>query len=116
MSDQPSTDHWNEREWLAFLLLCAAEADGIEDVREMRLLRVNFGSELIDRMRDHYQGMRPEARTALLRDTLPMRLRERPAREKVQRLLRQVVMADGDYRPEEQALVHRISQWLRGEP
>jgi uncharacterized tellurite resistance protein B-like protein len=115
MNDSHNTAHWSDREWLAFLLIASADADGVEDIHEMRFIRVGLGGKLTDRMHAIFAEMSPEDRENALRESLPQRLQGRKEREKVQKLLQKMVLADGEYGPEEQALVRRISNWLRGE-
>lgn len=105
---------WSDREWLAFLLIAAADADDDHDIHELRFARVGLGKGTVDAMTERYMAMGEEARNQILRESLPQRLPTLKSREKVQKLLRQMVLADGEYGPEEQALVKRISGWLRG--
>jgi uncharacterized tellurite resistance protein B-like protein len=114
MNDSSTPLQWSEREWLAFLLIAAADSDGDQDVHEMRFARVGLGNSVVDGMKQQFEGMSPESRDKVLQETLPERLSSLKSREKVQKLLKTMVLADGEYGPQEQALVKRISGWLRG--
>lgn len=113
MDNSPSPLEWSDREWLAFLLLAAAGADQNIDRSELRFARQGLGKKTVDKMRAQYQAMDEETRNNLLQESLPQRLPTLQSRQKVQKLLQQLVLADGEYGPEEQALVKKISGWLR---
>ncbi|HHG84878.1 MAG TPA: TerB family tellurite resistance protein [Bacteroidetes bacterium] len=104
---------WTDREWLAFLLLLAAEVDGVIHAREMRLLHVELGREAVDRMHAVHAAYPQEKRDLMLKESLPFRLPSPKSRQKVQQVLRKLVMADGEYSREEQQLIKRVTNWLR---
>jgi uncharacterized tellurite resistance protein B-like protein len=104
---------WTLREWLAFLLLAAAGADGHREHAETRYLRVELGNEAVDQMQELLDQITPEERDTILQESLPIFLKTPGAREKLQTLLRNIFLADGNYGPEEQALTHKISHWIR---
>jgi hypothetical protein len=111
ISHEPGT--WTLREWLAFLLLAAATADGQRARVEMRYLRVELGNEAVDSMIQLLDGITVEERDHILRASLPLFLRMPRAREKLQQLLRDIFLADGVYGGEEQALTRKIGDWIR---
>lgn len=104
---------WTQRQWLAFLLMMAADADGHRDTVEMRPIRVGLGNEVVDAMLAWQKGLSSEARDAILRDSLSRFVQQRGAREKLQRLLRDTFMADGEYGVAEQAMTRKIGDWIR---
>lgn len=104
---------WTLREWLAFLLLAAASADGKREHVEMRTLHVELGAETVDRMAQLLDRMDVWQQNALIKESLPHFLRKRGSREKLQRLLRDIFLADGVYETGEQAMTRRISDWIR---
>lgn len=113
MDGKIDPDAWSLREWLAFLLLSAAAADGEQDFREMRYLRVELGHATVDSMLQVLDGLPDAERDRILQDSLPVFLQRAGAREKLQRLLRDIFLADGEYGPAEQALTKKIGDWIR---
>ncbi len=104
---------WTQRQWLAFLLMIAADADGQMDASEMRPINVGLGNEVVASMLDWVQGLSNAEREGILRDSLAQFVQQRGAREKLQRLLRDTFMADGEYSTAEQALTRKIGDWIR---
>jgi uncharacterized tellurite resistance protein B-like protein len=104
---------WTLREWLAFLLLAAASADGHRQQAETRYLRVELGPHTVDQMQTLLDQISAEERDAILRESLPIFLRTPGSRAKLQALLREIFLADGEYGPAEQALTRKISEWIR---
>ena len=104
---------WTLREWLAFMLLAAASADGKREQVEMRYLHVELGAETVGRMEQLLDGMDLAQQEALIRESLPLFLQKRGSREKLQLLLRDIFLADGVYEAGEQAMTRRISDWIR---
>lgn len=104
---------WTLREWLAFLLLAAASADGRREHVEMRILHVELGADTVDRMANMLDGLDSAQQDALIKESLPHFLQKRGSREKLQRLLRDIFLADGVYEAGEQAMTRRISDWIR---
>jgi uncharacterized tellurite resistance protein B-like protein len=113
MENLPDPHTWSLREWLAFLLLAAVEADGRREKSEMRYLRVELGNEAIDKMLTLLDSLTPPQQDAILQEALPIFLQQKGAREKIQRILRDIFLADGEYGPEEQAMTRKIGDWLR---
>lgn len=111
--DAQKPESWSDQEWLTFLLLNAADADGVQHARELRLLRMELGPETVARMFTVHEGMPPEKRAEVLEKSLPVRLPDQASRAKVQQVLRRIVMADGEYSSEEQSWLKRVSDWLR---
>ena len=111
---QASPESWSDKTWLGFLLLAAADADGHLHRGETRYIRAGIGSETMDSIMEVYAQMSGEDREAIIRDQLPKRLQSQKARAKLQKLLRDIFMADGEYGPEEQAMTKRIGNWIRG--
>ena len=104
---------WSLREWLAFMLIAAASADGSRSRTEMRYLRVEVGNDAVDKMLALEDVCSPEERDTILREALPIFLKRQGAREKLQRIMRDVFMTDGEYGTEEQALTKKIGDWIR---
>jgi uncharacterized tellurite resistance protein B-like protein len=113
MDFMPAPDSWTPRQWLTFLLLMAADADGQLEVHEMRHLRVAMGNETVDAMKAWLLGLSGPSRDQILRETLPHFVQSVKSREKLQRMLRDMFMADGEYGPAEQAVTKKIGDWLR---
>lgn len=79
----------------------------------MRILHVELGTETVSRMAQLLDGMDDAQQDALIRESLPHFLKQQGSREKLQRLLRDIFMADGVYEEGEQAMTRRISDWIR---
>lgn len=104
---------WTQRQWLAFLLLMAAGAEGGRAHVETRPIRVGLGNEVVDQMVACVDALSPEEQDRVLRESLPHFVQRQGAREKLQRLLRDLFMADGEYGPAEQAMTRKIGDWIR---
>lgn len=104
---------WTLREWLAYMLLAAADVDKRRAVMEMRYVRVELGNEVVDKMLALQAELSEAEHDRILREALPIFLGKRDARAKLQRLLRDIFLADGEYGPEEQALTRKIGDWIR---
>ncbi len=104
---------WSLRQWLTFLLLTAASADGTQAKGEMRYLSVELGKETLETMLAFYKGLSPAESDRILKESLPLFLQRPGSREKLQRLLRDIFMADGEYGAEEQALTKKIGDLIR---
>jgi uncharacterized tellurite resistance protein B-like protein len=111
MSHHP--DEWSLRQWLAFLLLSAATADGKRDKGELRYLSVELGQESVATMAKLLDALPVSESDRILRESLPIFLKRPGAREKLQRLLRDVFLADGEYGEAEQAMTKKIGDWIR---
>jgi uncharacterized tellurite resistance protein B-like protein len=106
-------EKWSEREWLLFLLLSAAHADGTLAHVEMRKLEVGLGPHRVIEMEQQFEALDPDARAAVLQSGLQRYAQSRQSRDRLQKLLLQVFMADGEYSAREQAWVKQIGDWIR---
>ncbi len=104
---------WNLRQRLAFLLLTAADVDGRRSQSEMRPIKVALGTEVVNEMLAWMLLQTAAERDAVMHDILDHFVVHQEDREKLQRLLRDVFIADGDYGPAEQAMTRKISDWIR---
>lgn len=95
------------------MLLTAADADGQRAHVETRPIRVGLGNAVVDAMVTYVDALDPAARDAILQASLPHFLAQPKAREKLQRLLRDLFMAEGEYGPAEQAMTRKIGDWIR---
>lgn len=111
MSHDPH--EWSLRQWLTFLLLTAASVDGNRAHNEMRYLSVELGKDTLESMVAFLETLALGESDRILEESLPIFLRRPGSREKLQRLLRDVFMADGEYGAEEQALTKKIGDWIR---
>ncbi len=111
MSHDPH--EWSLRQWLVFLLLTAASVDGKRAHNELRYLSVELGKETLDAMVAFLDRLDASESERILQESLPIFLRRPNSREKLQRLLRDVFMADGEYAAEEQVLTKKIGDWIR---
>jgi uncharacterized tellurite resistance protein B-like protein len=108
-----SPKEWTLRQWLAFLLLMAADADGQRAHVELRYLRVELGNEAVDAMLLWMADLSDAEKEAVLQEGLPALVQQQGAREKLQLILRDLFLADGEYGPAEQAMTRRIGDWIR---
>ncbi len=106
---------WSEKQWIAFLLLSAIDADGKRHSREMRFLRVQVGEETVSQMIEFVEALPKEERAKILKESLPQSLKTEAVRSRVQKLLAKIFMADGNYGADEQAMTKQIGDWIRGE-
>ena len=104
---------WSLRQWLTFLLLTAASVDGAQAKGEMRYLFVELGKETLETMLAFHKGLSPAESDRILKESLPLFLQRPGSREKLQRLLRDIFMADGEYGVEEQVLTKKIGDLIR---
>jgi uncharacterized tellurite resistance protein B-like protein len=108
-----AAEKWSEREWLVFLLLSAAHADGTLAHVEMRKLEVGLGPHRVVEMEQQFEALTPAERTAVLQSGLQRYAQSRQSRDRLQKLLLQVFMADGEYSTHEQAWIKQIGDWIR---
>jgi uncharacterized tellurite resistance protein B-like protein len=104
---------WNLRQQLAFLLLTAADVDGRRSQSEMRLIKVELGAASADEMLAWMLTQTAAERETVLHHILDHLAVSQDDRQKLQRMLRDVFMADGEYGPAEQAMTRKISDWIR---
>ena len=112
IANDPKT--WTEKEWLSFLLLAAIDADGKRHPREMRYLQHQVGEEALEAVSVWMKTLDEAEKTRLLRESLPIFVKGQSDRERLQKMLRDVFLADGEYGAEEQAVTKKIGDWLRG--
>lgn len=108
-----AAEKWSEREWLLFLLLSAAHADGTLAHVEMRRLEVGLGPHRVIEMEQQFHAADAATREAVLQSGLLRYAQSRQSRDRLQKLLLQLFMADGEYSPREQAWVKQIGDWIR---
>jgi uncharacterized tellurite resistance protein B-like protein len=113
MENLQDPQQWSLRAWLAFLLLNAADADGQRTRTEMRYIRVELGNETVDAMVVQMEAWTVAERETILQTSLPRFVQQPGAREKLQKMLRDIFIADNEYGPAEQAMTHKIGDWIR---
>jgi uncharacterized tellurite resistance protein B-like protein len=113
MENLQDPQQWSLRQWLAFLLLTAAEVDGLRARMEMRYIRVELGNDVVDAMLAQMNAWMPAERESILHNSLHHFVQTQGAREKLQQMLRHIFIADGEYGPAEQAMTQQIGAWLR---
>lgn len=104
---------WTEKEWLCYLLLSAIDADGNRHPRELRYLRLHAGEEVLGNVQELYDSLREEERADLLKKGIGIFLLTKAARAEVQKQLRDIFLADGEYGQEEQEMTQKIGNWIR---
>ena len=111
----PSPSEWTDQQWMAFILLEAAYADQILDLSEHSQLSRKLGKATLAEMQNVHLEMTEAARADVMREWLPKLFASQQARGRLQRALRDIFLADGEYGQAEQALLKKISGWIRGE-
>lgn len=97
---------------MAFLLTMAVRADNRVHSREMRVMRRHFDEATLQEMEVLVSQSEPGACELLLQEALPKFLDGKEEKARLQGMLRDIFLADGEYGPEEQALTEKISAWL----
>jgi hypothetical protein len=74
---------------------------------------VGLGHGIVGEVERWMEGHDTSTLEAALRAGLPALLAEPGARQQMQRMLRDLFLADGTYGEEEQAMTKKIGDWLR---
>ena len=105
--------HWTEQDWLAFVLLTAAHADGVFSNPEIRLIEVRLGNERLAEVAAFRESLDDAARLEVIRLGIKAHITNQDAYTRFNKILMHLFLADGEYSQEEQKLVQQIKAWMR---
>lgn len=107
-----NTDHWDKRDYLAFVLYYLASADGLLEDREVQYMAHRLGKEHLDHIRELCESCSDADCLDVIREMRPRFYPGETGLDSLKLEMEEMCSADGHFSRIESAMIHLLVQQL----